>query len=55
MDTTKSKTGLVKKMRKIRDQLSREIMEMTFEQEKSFIKSQLEKLKYNKTHNPRST
>ena len=45
MKTTTSKTGLVKKMREIRDKLTIEIMDMTFEQEKEYIQSQLAELK----------
>ena len=40
-----SKSGLVKKMREIRDTLSNEIIEMSFEQENDFIKNQLIELK----------
>ena len=49
MKTTTSKTGLVKKMREIRDKFSIEIMDMTFEQEKEYIKNQFGELKL-KTH-----
>ncbi|MFZ4414327.1 MAG: hypothetical protein ACOYOV_14685 [Bacteroidales bacterium] len=45
MKTTNSKTGIIKKMREIRDNLSIEIMDMTFEQEKEYIKKQLAALK----------
>lgn len=45
MKTTSNKTDLVKKMRLIRDKLNIEIMDMTFEQEKEFIKNQLAVLK----------
>lgn len=48
MKTTTSKTGLVKKMREIRDKISIEIMDMTFEQEKEYIKNQLTELKLKK-------
>jgi uncharacterized ferritin-like protein (DUF455 family) len=48
MKTTIIETGLVKKMREIRDKLSIEIMDMTFEQEKEHIKSQLSELKLKK-------
>ena len=41
MKTITSKTDLVKKMREIRDKFSIEIMDMTFEQEKEYIKNQL--------------
>ena len=40
-----NKPDLVKKMREIRDTLSLEIMDMTFEQEKEYIKNQLAELK----------
>ena len=40
--------GLVKKMREIREKLSIEIMNMTFEQEKEYIKNQLAELKLSK-------
>ena len=45
MKTINNKTGLVEKMREIRDKFSLEIMEMTFEQEKEYIKNQLAELK----------
>ncbi len=45
MGTTVSKPDVVKKMRAIRDTFSREIMNMTFKQEKEYIKKQLAKLK----------
>ena len=45
MKTTIIETGLVKKMREIRDKLSLEIMDMTFEQEKEHIKTQLAEMK----------
>ena len=45
MKTINNKTGLVKKMREIRDKFSLEIMEMTLEQEKEYIKNQLAELK----------
>jgi hypothetical protein len=48
MKTTTNKTDLVKKMRDIRDKLSMEIMDMTFEQEKDYIKNQLAELKLKK-------
>ncbi len=41
MNETVNKTGIVKIMRDIRDKFSLEIMEMTLEQEKEFIKHQL--------------
>lgn len=43
--TIDKKKTMVEKMREIRENLSLEIMDMTFEQEKEFIKKQLEKLK----------
>jgi hypothetical protein len=48
MKTTINKASLVKKMREIRDNLSLEIMDMTFEQEKEHIKNQLTELKLNR-------
>ena len=48
MKTTVNKTSLVKKMREIRDNLSLEIMDMTFEQEKEHIKKQLAEMKLKK-------
>lgn len=46
-----NKKDLVKKMRLIRDKLSIEIMDMTFEQEKEYIKNQLAELKLKKLSN----
>lgn len=43
-----SKTNLVKTMREIRDKFSLEIMDMTFDQEKEYIKNQLAELKLKK-------
>lgn len=54
MKTITNKTDLVKKMRVIRDNLSIEIMDMTFEQEKEYIKNQLTELK-SKKHGRRRT
>jgi hypothetical protein len=48
MKTTTPKLDLVKKMREIRDALSFEIMDMTFEQEREYIKKQLAELKLKK-------
>lgn len=48
MKTTTSKKDLVKKMREIRDKFSIEIMDMTFDQEKEYIKNQLAELKLKK-------
>lgn len=45
MKTAINRTDLVKKMREIRDKFSNEIMNMTFEQEKEYIKNQLAELK----------
>ncbi len=39
------KTGIVRKMREIRDKFSNDIMDMSLEQEKNFIKRQLAELK----------
>ena len=48
MKTTNSKTGIIIKMREIRDNLNLEIMDMSFEQEKEYIKNQLAALKAKK-------
>ena len=48
MKTIQNKTDLVKKMREIRDKFSLEIMDMTFEQEKEYIRNQLAELKLKK-------
>ena len=48
MKTTTSKTDSVKKMRVIRDKFSLEIMDMTFEQERNYIRRQLAELKLKK-------
>ena len=48
------KKSIVKKMREIRDNLSLEIMDMTLEQEKEFIKNQLSKLKHDRQHSANS-
>lgn len=48
MKTTTNKADIVKKMRDIRDKFSMEIMDMTFEQEKKYIKNQLAELKLKK-------
>ena len=48
MTTTTNHADLVKKMREIRDKLNIEIMDLTFEQEKEFIKKQLAELKFKK-------
>ncbi|MBU3927512.1 MAG: hypothetical protein KKB74_06870 [Bacteroidetes bacterium] len=46
MKTKRIKKGsLLKKMRKIRDKISLEIMNMSFEEEKSFLEKQLAALK----------
>ena len=39
---------MVRRMREIRDQLSLELMDMSFEEEKQFINEQLDKLKKQK-------
>lgn len=49
MKTTANKSGLVRKMRTIRDKFSMEIMDMSFEQEREYIKMQLADLKSKKT------
>ncbi|MCA1760332.1 MAG: hypothetical protein LC658_11240 [Bacteroidales bacterium] len=48
MKTQKVKTGIVSKMREIRDKFSHDIMDMSLEQEKQFIKKQLAELKQKK-------
>jgi len=48
MKTTNNKADLVKTMREIRDKFSLEIMDMTFDQEKEYIKNQLAELKLKK-------
>ena len=48
MKTTNIKTDVVKEMRVIRDKFSIEIMDMTFDQEKEYIKNQLAELKLKK-------
>lgn len=45
---TNNKTDLMVQLREIRDQLSHEIKDMTFEQEKEYIQNQLAELKLNK-------
>lgn len=45
MKTKIVKTGIVKKMREIRDKFSIDIMDMSLEQEKEFIRGQLAELK----------
>ena len=48
-----SKPNIVKLMREIRDQFSLEIMDMSFEEQKLFIKKRLKELKEKRetTHN----
>jgi len=48
MKTQIIRTGIVRKMRDIRDKFSNDIMDMSLEQEKDFIKKQLAELKGNK-------
>jgi uncharacterized protein YdhG (YjbR/CyaY superfamily) len=45
MKTQRIKTGIVHKMREIRDKVSFDIMEMSFDEEKNFIREQLSELK----------
>ena len=45
MKTQKIKAGIVCKMREIREKLSSDIMDMSLEEEKDFIKKQLSELK----------
>ena len=47
-----NRTNVVNTMREIRDKLSIEIMNMTLEQEKQFIKEQIAKLKLANNINP---
>ena len=42
---TIEKQGSIKKMREIRDQLNKQFVDMTYEEEKKYIKKELEKLK----------
>lgn len=49
MKTANKRTDSVKRMRDIRDKLSIEIMDMSFEQEKEFIQNQLSKLRIKKS------
>ena len=48
MKTTTNRTDLLKKMLEIRDKFSNEIMDMTFDQKKEYIKNQLAELKLKK-------
>ena len=52
MKKTSNNTDLVKKMREIRDRFSMEIMDMTLEQEKEYIKNQLAELKSKRQKKP---
>jgi hypothetical protein len=45
MRTKMNKINIVKDLRKIRDQISLEIMDLTLDQEKEYIKTQLKELK----------
>lgn len=49
MKATSNKTSFVKKMRSIRDKFSHEIMDITFEQEKEYIRTQLSESKKKRT------
>ena len=49
MKTKTAESGMVKRMREIRDELSLEIKAMTYEQEKDFLKRKLAELKMKKT------
>ncbi len=55
MKTQKNKIGIVKKMREIRDKFSIDIMKMTLEQEKEYIKNQLAELKLKKNGRQHAT
>ena len=48
MKTQIVKTGIVKKMREIRNKFSNDIMEMSLEQEKDYIQKELTELKEKK-------
>ena len=48
MKTIINKTGVVSEMRSIRDKFSMEIMDMSFEKEREYIKMQLAELKSKK-------
>ena len=48
MKANNNKTDLIEQLRKIRDKFSIEIQDMTFEQEKEYIKKQLTELKLKK-------
>ena len=48
MKTNNSNINIVQKIRTIRDALNLELMNMTLEQEKAFLKESLEKLKAEK-------
>jgi len=50
MKTITNKTNSVKMMREIRDKISIEIMDMTLEQEREYIKNQLAGLKFEKNN-----
>lgn len=51
MNKTRSRKGVVKKMREIRDAFSQDIMNMTLEEEKAYIRKILAELKpANTTH-----
>ncbi len=45
MATTKNKPNIVKLMREIRNQFSLEIIDMSLEEEKAYIKKQMRELK----------
>lgn len=45
METTINKPNIVKLMREIRDNLGIDISKMTFEEEREYLKKQLEELK----------
>ncbi|RLD77325.1 MAG: hypothetical protein DRJ10_12140 [Bacteroidetes bacterium] len=45
METTINKTDIVKLMREIRDQFSLDIMNMSFGEQKAYLKKHLEELK----------
>lgn len=45
MKTQRIKTGIVVRMREIRDKVSCDIMDMSLDEEKNFIKEQLFELK----------
>lgn len=52
MKTEKNRTGIVRKMREIRDEVSSDIMDMSLVQEKDYIQKQLSELKKKRQSRP---